>query len=153
MMASTVFGTLAVIALIVGVVLFLVLRRKPHTRAGAYVSATFILLGAGMLTMGAISFGSLESAALQTFTPPERAAAVPCQAAVLGAEETSNKLNGRYIWLLRLRVTPQDGTPYEIERTARLTSSMGERLERGNVVLSCLVAPADHTRIEIPALA
>lgn len=70
-----------------------------------------------------------------------------------GAEETSNKLNGRYIWLLRLRVTPQAGGPYEIERTARLTWSMGERLERGNMVLPCLVARTDHTRIEIPALA
>ncbi|MGV9306292.1 hypothetical protein [Nonomuraea sp. NPDC003727] len=152
-MASIVFGTLAVIALIVGVVLFLVLRRKPHTRVGAYVSAAFLLLGAGVLAMGSISFASLESAALQTFTPEERAAAVPCNAAVLGAEETSNKLNGRYIWLLRLRVTPQAGSPYEIERTARLTPSMGERLERGNVVLSCLVSPTDPTRIEISALA
>ncbi|MFD1938447.1 MULTISPECIES: hypothetical protein [Nonomuraea] len=152
-MASIVFGTLAGIAWIVGVVLFLVLRRKPHTRVGAYVSATFVFLGAGVLTMGSLSFGSLESAALQTFTPEERAAAVPCNAAVLEAEETSNKLNGRYIWLLRLRVTPQAGSPYEIERTARLTSSIGERLERGNVVLSCLVAPTDHTRIEISALA
>ncbi|MFF4615987.1 hypothetical protein [Nonomuraea jabiensis] len=50
-------------------------------------------------------------------------------------------------------MTPQAGRPYEIERTARLTSSMGERLERGNVVLACLVAPTDHTRIEISALA
>ncbi|MDP4503224.1 hypothetical protein [Nonomuraea turcica] len=152
-MASIVFGTLAVIALIVGVVLFLMLRRKPQTRVGAYVSASFLLLGAGVLTMGSISFARLESAALQTFTPEEREAAVPCKAVVLGAEETSNKLNGRYIWLLRLRVTPQAGSPYEIERTARLTSSMGERLERGDIVLSCLVAPADHTRIEISALA
>ncbi|MBB5781258.1 hypothetical protein [Nonomuraea jabiensis] len=152
-MASVVFGAVAVIALIVGVVLFLVLRRKPHTRVGAYVSAGFIFLAAGLLAMGSLSFASLESAALRTFTPQERAAAVPCHAAVLGAEETSNKLNGRYIWTLRLRVTPQTGEPYEIERTARLTSSMGERLERGNVVLACLVAPADHTRIEIAALA
>ncbi|MBN6055010.1 hypothetical protein JYK22_23940, partial [Nonomuraea sp. RK-328] len=152
-MASIVFGTLAVIALLVGVVLFLRLRRKPHTRVGAYVSASFLLLAAGMLTMGAVSFGSLEAAALRTFTPAERAAAVACDATVLGAEETSNKLNGRYIWLLRLRVTPRSGSPYEIERTARLTSSMGERLERGNVVLPCLVASADRTRIEISALA
>ncbi|MEV0234012.1 hypothetical protein [Nonomuraea sp. NPDC050786] len=152
-MPSIVFGTFAVIAVIVAVVLFLVLRRKPHTRVGAYVSATFVLLAAGLLAMGSISFASLESAALETFTAQERAAAVPCNAAVLGAEETGNKLNGRYIWLLRLRVTPQAGSPYEIERTARLTSSMGERLERGNVVLSCLVSPADHTRIEISALA
>ncbi|GAA3264739.1 hypothetical protein [Nonomuraea helvata] len=152
-MASIVFGTFAVIAVIVGVVLFLVLRRKPHTRVGAYVSATFVFLAAGMLAMGAISFASLESTALKTFTPEERAAAVPCNAAVLKAEQTSNKLNGRYIWQLRLRVIPQAGDPYQIERTARLTSSMGERLERGEVVLSCLVAPTDHTRIEIPALA
>ncbi|MEV1001464.1 hypothetical protein [Nonomuraea sp. NPDC050202] len=152
-MASTVFGTTAVIAVVVGVVLFLRLRRKPETRAGAYISATFLFLGAGILTMGSISFASLESAALRTFTEQERAAAMPCDAAVLGAEETSNKLNGRYIWLLRLRVTPQAGSPYEIERTARLTSSMGERLERGGVVLPCLVARTDNTRIEIPALA
>ncbi|MGP4101759.1 hypothetical protein [Nonomuraea sp. KM90] len=151
-MASVVFGTCAAIASIVGVVLFIVLRRKPHTRVGAYVSATFLFLGAGMLTLGSISFAGLESAALQTFTPEERATAVPCNAMVLGAEQT-NKHNGRYIWLLRLRVTPQAGSPYEIERTARLTSSMGERLEKGNVALTCLVAPADHTRIEIPALA
>ncbi|NUW46152.1 hypothetical protein [Nonomuraea rhodomycinica] len=152
-MASIVFGTLAVIALIVGVVLFLVLRRKPHTRAGAYVSASFVLLAAGMLAMGAISFASLEATSLRTFTPKERAAAAPCDAAVLGAEQTSNKLNGRYIWLLRLRVTPKAGSPYEIERTARLTSSLGERLERGDAVLACLVARDDRTRIEIPALA
>lgn len=132
---------------------FLRLRRKPETRAGAYISATVLFLGAGMLAMGSISFGSLEAAALRTFTEQERGAAMPCQAAVLGAEETSNKLNGRYIWLLRLRVTPQAGGPYEIERTARLTWSMGERLERGNMVLPCLVARTDHTRIEIPALA
>ncbi|MEV0622264.1 hypothetical protein AB0I81_53730 [Nonomuraea sp. NPDC050404] len=152
-MASTVFGTFAVIAVIVAVVLFLVLRRKPHTRLGAYISAPIILLAAGMLAMGALSFASLEAIALRTFTPSERAAAVPCDAAVLGTEETGNKLNGRYIWLLRLRVTPRDGDPYEIERTARLTSDMSERLRRGDVVLPCLVAPADHTRIEIPALA
>ncbi|MFG1962912.1 hypothetical protein [Nonomuraea sp. NPDC049028] len=152
-MPSIVFGTLAVIAVIVAVVLFLVLRRKPHTRVGAYVSAMFLLLGAGLLAMGSISFASMESAALRTFTPEERAVAVPCNAAVLRIEETSNKFNGRYIWLLRLRVTPQGGSPYEIERTARLTSSMGEHLERGNVVLSCLLDPTDHTRIEISALA
>ncbi|MEV4357362.1 hypothetical protein ACIHFD_61995 [Nonomuraea sp. NPDC051941] len=152
-MASIVFGAFAVIALIVGVVLFLVLRRKPHTRAGAYVSAACLFLAAGVLTMGFLSFASLESASLRTFTPEERAAALPCNATVLGAEETSNKLNGRYIWMLRLRVTPQAGEPYEIERAARLTSSMGERLERGNAVLACLVAPTDHTRIEISALA
>ncbi|MEU7745775.1 hypothetical protein [Nonomuraea sp. NPDC049158] len=151
-MASTVFGTLAVIAVVVGVVLFLRLRRKPQTRVGAYVSAMFLFLGAGVLAMGSISIASLEAAALRTFTPAERAAAVPCDAAVLGAEETSNKLNGRYVWMLRLRVTPRSGSPYEIERTARLTSSMGERLERGDAVLSCLVAPTDHTRIEISAL-
>ncbi|MFI7129485.1 hypothetical protein ACIBQ1_27560 [Nonomuraea sp. NPDC050153] len=153
MVVSIVFGTVAVVILIVALVLFLVLRRKPHTRVGAYVSAAILLLAAGMLAMGSISFASLESAALRTFTPEERAAAVRCDAAVLGAEETSNKLNGRYIWLLRLRVTPQAGSPYEIERTARLTSSMGERLEQGNVVLPCLVAPTDQTRIEISALA
>ncbi|MEW1843784.1 hypothetical protein AB0392_38070 [Nonomuraea angiospora] len=152
-MASIVFGAFAVVALTVGVVLFLVLRRKPHTRAGAYVSAACLFLAAGLLTMGSLSFASLEASALRTFTPQERAAAVPCDAAVLGAEETSNKLNGRYIWTLRLRVTPQAGEPYEIERTARLTSSMGERLERGNVALACLVTPTDHTRIEISALA
>ncbi|NUW35771.1 hypothetical protein HTZ77_30750 [Nonomuraea sp. SMC257] len=152
-MASIVFGAFAVIGLIVAVVLFLVLRRKPHTRAGAYVSAAFVLLASGMLAMGSISFASLESAGLRTFTPEERAAAVRCDAAVLGAEQTSNKLNGRYVWLLRLRVAPQTGSPYEIERTARLTSSMGERLERGDAVLSCLVDPADHTRIEIADLA
>ncbi|GAA2214440.1 hypothetical protein GCM10009850_099050 [Nonomuraea monospora] len=152
-MGSTVFGTLAVIASIVGVVLFVRLRRKPETRAGAYVSATFLFLGAGVLTMGSLSFASLESAALRTFTAQERAAAVPCDATVLGAEQTSNKQNGRYIWLLRLRVTPQSGSPYDIERTTRLTSSMGERLEKGGVVLPCLVARADHTRIEIAALA
>ncbi|MEV0196788.1 hypothetical protein [Nonomuraea sp. NPDC050691] len=152
-MASIVFGTLAVIALIVGTVLFLVLRRKPHTRVGAYVSATFLFLGAGVLGMGSLSFASMESAMLQTFTPKERAAALHCDAEVLKAEETSNKLNGRYIWLLRLRVTPQSGNSYEIERTARLTASMGERLERGNVVLPCLVASTDHTRIEISAMA
>ncbi|MGW3347270.1 hypothetical protein ACWDA3_28545 [Nonomuraea rubra] len=152
-MASIVFGTTAGIAVLVGVVLFFRLRRKPETRVGAYVSATILFLGAGMLTMGSISFGSLESAALRTLTAEERAEAVSCDAAVLGAEETSNKLNGRYIWVLRLRVTPQEGSPYDIERTARLTSSMGERLERGNVVLPCLVARTDNTRIEIPALA
>ncbi|NUP67677.1 MAG: hypothetical protein HOW71_36520 [Nonomuraea sp.] len=152
-MASIVFGTLAGVGFVVGTVLFLVLRRKPHTRVGAYVSATFVFLASGMLTMGAVSFGSMEAAGLRTFTPEERAAAVPCGAVVLGAEETSNKLNGRYIWQLRLRVTPRGGSPYEIGRTARLTSSMGERLEKGGAVLPCLVAPDDHTRIEIPALA
>ncbi|AQZ62136.1 unnamed protein product [[Actinomadura] parvosata subsp. kistnae] len=151
-MASVVFGTFAVIALIVAVVLFLVLRRKPHTRVGAYVSAPIVLLAAGMLGMGALAFGSLEAAGLRTFTPEERAAAVPCQAAVLGAEQTSNKLNGRYFWLLRLRVTPRAGSAYEIERTARLTSPTGERLRAGNVVLPCLVDPGDQSRIDIPAL-
>ncbi|SEH01866.1 hypothetical protein SAMN05444920_122117 [Nonomuraea solani] len=101
--------------------------------------------------MASIVFGT--AAALRTFTPEERAAAVPCEAAVLGAEETSNKLNGRYIWQVRLRVTPKPGDPYEIERTARLTSAMGERLERGEVVLPCLMDSADRTRIEIAALA
>ncbi|MFI6395863.1 hypothetical protein ACIBHY_24850 [Nonomuraea sp. NPDC050547] len=152
-MGSVVFGTCAAIAAIVGVILFVRLRRKPQTRVGAYVSATILFLGAGVLTMGSISFASLESAALVTFTPEERAVAVPCDAAVLGAEEMSNKHNGRYVWLLRLRVTPRTGDPYEIERTARLTSSMGERLERGDAVLACLTAPADRTKIEIPALA
>ncbi|WP_157252913.1 hypothetical protein [Nonomuraea typhae] len=152
-MASIVFGTVAAIAVIVGMVVFFRLRRKPHTRAAAYVSATIILLAAGMLTMGSISFASLESAALRTFSPEERAAAMPCEAAVLKAEQTSNKLNGRYIWQLWLRVTPETGRPYEIERTARLTSSMAERLEPGNVVLSCLVDRADQTQIEISALA
>ncbi|GAA3201340.1 hypothetical protein [Nonomuraea roseoviolacea] len=152
-MASIVFGAAAVIAVIVAAVLFLVLRRKPHTRVGAYVSASFVLLAAGMLAMGSLSFASLESAGLRTFTPEERAAATPCDAAVLGAEQTSDKLNGRYVWRLRLRVTPKAGSPYEIERTARLTSSTGERLERGGAVLPCLVDPGDRTRIEIPALA
>nr|SBO96937.1 hypothetical protein BN4615_P6453 [Nonomuraea gerenzanensis] len=142
------------IAFIVGVVLFFRLRRRPETRVGAYVSAFFLFLGAGMLTMGSLSFGSLESAALRTFTAEERAAAVPCDATVLGAEQTSNKLNGRYIWLLRLRVTPQGGGgPYEIERTSRLTSFMGESLQKGNVGFPCLVSRTDSTRIEIAALA
>ncbi|MGI5288768.1 hypothetical protein ACQEVF_36225 [Nonomuraea polychroma] len=152
-MASTVFGILAVLAVIVGVVLFLVLRRRPHTRVGAYATGVFSLLAAGVLTMGYLSFASLESAALNTFTPAERAAALPCDAAVLQADNTDNKLNGRYVWWLRLRVTPRSGSPYEIERTARLTSSMGERLEQGDIVLPCLVAPTDRTRIEIAALA
>ncbi|MGW0197381.1 hypothetical protein [Nonomuraea sp. NPDC003201] len=110
-MASIVFGAFAVIALIVGVVLFLVLRRKPHARAGAYVSAACLFLAAGVLTMGFLSFASLESASLRTFTPEERAVALPCNAAVVGAEETSDKLNGRHTWMLRLRVTPQAGEP------------------------------------------
>ncbi|RJL35549.1 hypothetical protein [Bailinhaonella thermotolerans] len=152
-MPSIVFGTAAAIGVVVAVVLFLVLRRKPRTRVGAYVSAMFVLLASGMLAMGAITFASMESAGLRAFTPEERAAAVPCDAAVLGAEQTSNKFNKRYIWLLRLRVTPKGGAPYEIERTARLTSDMGERLKRGSVTLPCLADPADRTRIEIAALA
>ncbi|GGK97172.1 hypothetical protein Sme01_35580 [Sphaerisporangium melleum] len=152
-MASTVFGVFAVLAAIVGVVLFLVLRRRPHTRAGAYVTGFCLLLAAGMLAMGHFSFAALESAALNTFTPAERAAALPCDAMVLKADKTDNKLNGRYVWWLRLRVTPRTGGPYEIERTARLTSSMGERLVPGNVVLPCLVTRTDRTRIEIAALA
>lgn len=83
-MASIVFGAAAVIAVIVAAVLFLVLRRKPHTRVGAYVSASFVLLAAGMLAMGSLSFASLESAGLRTFTPEERAAATPCDAASWG---------------------------------------------------------------------
>ncbi|MEU4573176.1 hypothetical protein ACBI99_01170 [Nonomuraea sp. ATR24] len=152
-MASTVFGMFAVIAVIVAVVMFLVLRRRPQTRVGAYVTALFSLLAAGILALGHFSFASLESAALSAFTAEERVAALPCEAAVLRADQTDNKLNGRYIWWLRLRVTPRNGSPYEIDRTARLTSSTGERLERGNVVLPCLTAPADRTRIEIAALA
>ncbi|WP_049570574.1 hypothetical protein [Nonomuraea sp. SBT364] len=152
-MASTVFGMLAVLAVIVGVVMFLVLRRRPHTRVGAYATAVFSFLVAGVLAMGHFSFAGLESAALTTFAPADRATALPCEATVLRADKTGNKLNGRYIWWLRLRVTPRTGSPYEIERTARLTPAMGERLERGNVVLACLTAPADRTRIEIAALA
>ncbi|MFI6904331.1 hypothetical protein ACIBKY_23940 [Nonomuraea sp. NPDC050394] len=152
-MGSIVFGTCAAIAAIVGLVLFFRLRRKPRTRVGAYASAAILFLAAGVLTMGSLSFASLESVALPAFTPQERAAALPCEATVLGAENTSVKHNGRYVWSLRLRVTPRTGDPYEIERTARLTSSMGERLERGDAVLACLMSPADRTRIEIPALA
>ncbi|MFI6297121.1 hypothetical protein ACIBEJ_36405 [Nonomuraea sp. NPDC050790] len=151
-MGSTVFGTAAVIAVIVGLVLFFRLRREPRTRVGAYVSAAILFLGAAVLGMGAISFASLESVALRSFSAEERAAALPCRAAVLGAEQTSNKHNGRYVWLLRLRVSPRNGQAYEIERTARLTSSMGERLSRGDAVLPCLADPADHTGIEISAL-
>lgn len=151
-MASTVFGIFAVLIATVGVVLFLVLRRRPHTRVGAYATGVFSLLAAGMLAMGYLSFSGLESAALNTFTPAERATALACDATVLKADKTDNKLNGRYIWWLRLRVTPRAGSPYEIERTARLTSPMGDRLSRGNVALACLVSPADRARIEIAAL-
>ncbi|MFI7642136.1 hypothetical protein [Nonomuraea sp. NPDC049400] len=152
-MASTVFGILAVVAVIVGVVLFLVLRRRPHTRVGAYAAAVILLMAAGILAMGHFSLAGLESAALSTFTPAERAAALSCDAAVLKADKTDNKLNRRYIWWLRLRVTPRAGSPYEIERTARIASSMEERLKQGNVVFPCLVSSADRTRIEIAALA
>ncbi|NRQ32801.1 hypothetical protein HII36_13260 [Nonomuraea sp. NN258] len=151
-MASNVFGMVAVIAVIVGVVLFLRLRRRPETRVGAYAGAGILFLAAGMLALGHFSFAGLESAMLSTFSAAERAAALPCEAAVLTAENTENKLNGRYVWWLKLRVTPRSGGAYEIERAARPARAMEDRLERGGVVLPCLVAPDDPARIEIAAI-
>jgi hypothetical protein len=152
MTASTVFWVLAAVAAIAGVVLLLVLGRRRHTRIGGIIGGVSAILGAALFAWGAVSFAELEAAALRTFTPQERAVAVPCKASVLGADVTSSKINGKRIWWVRLRVTPQNGGPYEIKRSARLSSAMGNRLERGDVELPCLVAPGDGTRIEISAL-
>lgn len=147
-----VFLCFAGAAAVASVVFFLVWGRRPDTEAVGLLGSAVGGVLTVVLLMFSVMFRQAEESMLTVLSEDERASAIPCTAQVRSAERTDAKYNKRYLWVLRLRIVPRGGTPYEIERNAQPAAALGRRLARGDVTLPCLVSATDRTRIEIPAL-
>lgn len=111
---GAIFGTIGVVALIVGVGLGVFFRwRPPRQRTTLLFLILPFGLGLAFATVGGV-FAS-QGLAAQRLEERLRASGVTTQARVVAVERTFTRLNGRYLWKIRYEYSDPTGRVHEGE--------------------------------------